>query len=250
MPGAGAEATAGESASIIEGAMCARFQFAPPEDWVEEFGLGDAPEIPPRYNIAPTQDVLAVRRERAGAREARLLRWGLVPRWAEDPKVGNRLINARAESVSTRTAFRDSFRHRRCLVPAQGFYEWKRFGRAREPWLIRLTGGRTFAFAGVWDRWAGEGAVVESCALITTAANPLVAPIHGRMPVILDPRAYAMWLDPEAGEGELRRLLEPFPADAMEAFPVSTRVNSTDVDDRDLTRPVTPQPDPGQGRLF
>jgi putative SOS response-associated peptidase YedK len=230
--------------------MCARFQFAPPEDWVEEFGLSEAPETPPRYNIAPTQDVVAVRGERAGARQARLLRWGLVPRWAEDPKMGNRLINARAESVSTRAAFRDSFRQRRCLVPAQGFYEWKRFGRAREPWLVRLKGGRTFAFAGVWDRWAGEGTAIESCALITTAANPLVAPIHGRMPVILDHRAYAAWLDPDAEEGDLRRLLEPFSADAMEAFPVSTRVNSTAVDDPDLTRPVTPEPDPGQIRLF
>jgi putative SOS response-associated peptidase YedK len=230
--------------------MCARFQFAPPEDWVEEFGLGEAPEIPARYNIAPTQDVLAVRRRRSGERQARLFRWGLVPRWADDPKMGNKLINARAESVATRAAFRDSFRERRCLVPAQGFYEWKKFGRAREPWLVRLKEGQTFAFAGLWDRWGGEGSTIESCALITTAANPLVAPIHGRMPVILDRRSYEAWLDPDARESDLAALLAPFPAEAMEAFPVSPRVNSTDVDDSDLTRPVAAEPDPGQMRLF
>jgi putative SOS response-associated peptidase YedK len=230
--------------------MCARFQFAPPEDWVEEFGLADAPDVPPRYNIAPTQDVLAVRRQRTGSRQARLFRWGLVPYWAEDPAMGNRLINARAESVATRAAFREPFKQRRCLVPAQGFYEWKKFGRAREPWLVRMKGGATFAFAGLWDRWAGAGNTIESCALVTTAANPLVAPIHGRMPVLLDRKSYDLWLDPEASEDDLRTLLAPFPAEVMEAFPVSPRVNGTAVDDADLARPVTPEPDPGQMRLF
>ena len=231
--------------------MCARFQFAPPEDWVEEFGLTDAPEVAPRYNIAPTQDVLAVRRRSTGDRQARLFRWGLVPHWAEDPAVGNRLINARAESVATRPAFRDPFLQRRCLVPAQGFYEWKKFGRAREPWLIRLKGGATFAFAGLWDRWSrGEGNAIESCALITTSANALVAKVHGRMPVLIDRGAYDLWLDPRASEDDLRALLAPFSADLMEAFPVSPRVNGTDVDDAELARPVTPEPDPGQMRLF
>jgi putative SOS response-associated peptidase YedK len=230
--------------------MCARFQFAPPEDWVEEFGLGEVPAVPPRYNIAPTQEVLAVRRDRAGRRQARPLRWGLVPSWAADPAVGNRLINARAESVATRAAFREPFQKRRCLVPAQGFYEWKKFGRAREPWLVRLKGGRTFAFGGVWDRWTGAQGTIESCALITTAANALVAPIHGRMPVLIDRPAYEVWLDPDATEDDLRPLLAPFPAEAMEAFPVSPRVNRADVDDPDLGRPVTPEPDPGQMRLF
>ena len=224
---------------------------------MEEFGLADAPEVPPRYNIAPTQDVLVVRREAgadprrgASARRARLLRWGLVPSFAEDPAVGNRMINARAESVATRPAFRDSFRARRCLVPAQGFYEWKKFGRAREPWLLRLKGGATFAFAGVWDRWTKGESVIESCALITTAANALVAPIHGRMPVLLDRAGYEAWLDPDAKPDDLLPLLAPFPSGAMEAFPVSPRVNGTDADDADLARPVTPEPDPGQMRLF
>jgi len=216
-----------------------------------EFGLADAPEVSAHYNIAPSQDVLAVRRDRSGRRQARLFRWGLVPCWAEDPRVGSRLINARAESVATRPAFRDSFRERRCLVPAQGFYEWKKFGRAREPWLVRLAGGRTFAFAGLWDRWkGGEAGPLESCALITTAANALVAKVHGRMPVILDRAGYEAWLDPDAREADLQALLRPFPPEAMEAFPVSPRVNSTAVDDADLARPVAPEPDPGQMRLF
>jgi putative SOS response-associated peptidase YedK len=230
--------------------VCARFQFAPPEDWIEEFGLTEAPDVPPRYNIAPTQDVLAVRRDRTGSRQARLLRWGLVPYWAEDPAMGKRLINARAESVATRAAFREPFRQRRCLVPAQGFYEWKRFGRAREPWLVRLKDAAVFAFAGVWDRWRGAESPIDSCAIVTTAANALVAPIHDRMPVILDRAAYDPWLDPAATEDDLRRLLQPFPADAMEAFPVSPRVNSTEAEGEDLARPVAPEPEPGQGRLF
>jgi putative SOS response-associated peptidase YedK len=230
--------------------MCARFQFAPPEEWVEEFGLTDVPEVPARYNIAPSQDVLAVRRDAGGKRQARLLRWGLVPRWADDPKVGTKLINARAETVSTRPAFRDSFHDRRCLIPAQGFYEWKRFGRAREPWLIRLKDARTFAFAGLWDCWARQGDTIESCALLTTAANPLVEPIHNRMPVLLARDAYAAWLDPDATEADLRPLLLPFPASGMEAFPVSPRVNSPAADDADLVTRVAPEPDPGQRRLF
>jgi putative SOS response-associated peptidase YedK len=230
--------------------MCARFQFAPPEDWMEELGLTTAPEVAPRYNIAPSQDVLAVRRERTGSRQARLLRWGLVPSWAPDPDVGSGLINARAESVALRTAFRESFRQRRCLVPAQGFYEWKKFGRAREPWLIRLRDGHTFAFAGLWDRWTRAESPIESCALVTTTANALVAPIHDRMPVILDRADYARWLDPDASEADLRALLQPFPPGAMEAFAVSTRVNSTEAEGPELMRPVPPEPDPGQGRLF
>ena len=232
--------------------MCARFQFAPADDWVEAFGLDEVPEVPARYNIAPTQDVIAVHADRSGGRRARLLRWGLVPSWAEDRKAGNRLINARAESVATRAAFRESFQKRRCLVPAGGFYEWKRFGTLREPWLVRLKGGGTFAFGGVWDRWSarGPGAEIQSCALITTAANALVAPIHGRMPVLIDRAGYGLWLDPDATEADLRPLMAPFPSDAMEAFPVSPRVNRTDVDEPDLARPVAPMPDPGQMRLF
>src|SRR5258707_12853431 len=142
--------------------MCARFQSAPPGDWAEEFGLSDAPGVAPRYNIAPTQDVLAVRRQRTGSRQARLLRRGLVPYWAEDPAMGNRLTNARAESVATRAAFREPFRQRRCLVPAQGCYEWKKFGRARQPWLAPPKGGATCAYPGGSDRWPRERSDTQS----------------------------------------------------------------------------------------
>src|SRR5262249_23667144 len=147
---------------------------------------------------------------------------------------------------------RDSFRERRCLVPAQGFYEWKRFGALREPWLVRLKDGTTFAFGAVWDRWSrrGPGAELVSCALITTAANAPVAPIHGRLPVLIDRAPSGRWLDPRGTEAELRALMARSPPDAMEAFPVSARVNHTDVDEPELSRPVEPMADPGQLRLF
>ena len=231
--------------------MCGRFQLKPPEDWMEEFGLTEPPDLAPRYNIAPSQDVVAVRKDEQGAREAVILRWGLVPYWAEDPAVGNRLINARAESVARKPAFREPFQRRRCLVPADGFYEWRRVGRARDPFLIRLRDARTFAFAGVWDRWARAADRIESCAILTTAANALVSPIHGRMPVILDRAAYGLWLDPEADDAALQALLRPFPAERMVAYPVSPRVNSPSVDDPECERPLAEAPPvPVQTTLF
>ena len=230
--------------------MCGRFQLKPPEDWMEEFGLNEPPDLTPRYNIAPSQEVIAVR-EAGGEREAALLKWGLVPYWAEDPAVGNRMINARAESVDRRPAFREPFRKRRCLVPADGFYEWRRVGRARDPFLIKMADGHTFGFAGVWDRWKKEDARIESCAILTTAANELVAPIHDRMPVILDRESYDLWLDPDADEEEIRALLRPFPSDRMIAFPVSPRVNSPAVDDPECEREVEAPPlAPEQKSLF
>jgi putative SOS response-associated peptidase YedK len=224
--------------------MCGRFQLKPGDDWMEEFGLSEVPDLPPRYNIAPTQDVVAIRADKDGARRAGLLRWGLVPSFAEDPAVGNRLINARAETVARKPAFREPFRKRRCLVPADGFYEWRRAGRARDPFLIKMKDGRTFAFASVWDRWASKEERIESCSILTTAANELVAPIHDRMPVVLDRADYGLWLDPDAPEDELHRVLRPFPAAEMIAVPVSARVNSTAVDDPDCERPVAEAPPP------
>jgi putative SOS response-associated peptidase YedK len=230
--------------------MCGRFQQKLAEEWMAELGL-EMPEIPPRYNLAPTQDVLAVRETASGAREAALLKWGLVPSWAEDPAVGSRMINARSESVARKAAFRDPFRAQRCLVPADGFYEWRRVGRARDPFLFRMRDGKTFAFAGVWDRWARKGDRIESCAILTTAANELVTPIHDRMPVILERAAYGLWLDPEADPGALQALLKPFPAGAMAAVPVSPRVNRADVDDAECERPLAEAPPvPVQQTLF
>jgi putative SOS response-associated peptidase YedK len=229
--------------------MCGRFQLKPEQDWMEEFGVPEPPDLTPRYNIAPTQDIVAIRRGPSGVRRAGLLRWGLVPFFADDPAVGNRLINARAESVARKPAFREPFQKRRCLVPADGFYEWRRVGRARDPYLLKLRNGRTFAFASVWDRWGSDG--MESCAILTTAANALVAPIHGRMPVMLDRASYDLWLDPEAREEDLHRILRPFPAEEMVAYPVSARVNSTAVDDPECERPVAEPPAaPVQTTLF
>ena len=231
--------------------MCGRFQLKSDQDWMEAYGVAEPPDLTPRYNIAPAQDIVAVRRDTAGIRRASLLHWGLVPSFAEDPAVGNPMINARSETVARKAAFRESFQKRRCLVPADGFYEWRRVGRVRDPYLLKMRDGRPFAFASVWDRWARAGPPIESCAILTTAANDLVARVHDRMPVILDRAAYDLWLDPDAREEDLHRVLRPFPAEEMVAVPVSPRVNSAAVDDPECERPVAePPPAPVQTTLF
>lgn len=230
--------------------MCGRFQLKPDQDWTEAFGV-EPPDLPPRYNIAPSQDIVAVRLDPARVRRASLLHWGLVPHFADDPAVGNRMINARSETVARKAAFREPFQKRRCLVPADGFYEWRRVGRARDPFLLKMRDDRPFAFAGVWDRWKKGGEPLESCAILTTAANELVARVHDRMPVILDRDAYDLWLDPDAPEDELHRVLRPFPAEEMVAVPVSPRVNSPAFDDPQCESPVAePPPAPVQTTLF
>ena len=197
------------------------------------------PELDPRYNIAPSQDVPIIRESPEGKYELVMARWGLVPRWAKEPKTGYSMINARAETVAEKPAFRDAFRRRRCLIPADGFYEWKQAGTAKQPFHIRLKDGGDFAFAGLWERWRGEGQEIESCSIIVTDANDLLRPIHDRMPVILDPADYAAWLDPENRDAEaLAQLLKPYPAGQMEAVPVSRRVNSPKVDEASLLEPV------------
>ncbi|MFQ5984755.1 MAG: SOS response-associated peptidase [Alphaproteobacteria bacterium] len=215
--------------------MCGRFTLkTPPEEWVKAFGLEQRPNLPPRYNIAPTQAVAAVRvKPGNGARELAALRWGLVPAWAEDPRIGARMINARAESVAAKAAFRAAFRRRRCLIPSDGFYEWQRTRGKRQPFYVRLGAGAVFAFAGLWERWQGAGDEVrESCAIITTEANEVVAPIHDRMPVILKPDDYGPWLEPAGLDREAgQALLGPYPAQDMVAYPVGLRVNSPKDDD-------------------
>src|SRR4051794_17675419 len=210
--------------------MCGRYTLlASPEALREQFGLVEVPVLAPRYNVAPTQKVAAVRRT-AGAegRELALLRWGLIPPWADDPAIGNRLLNARAETVADKPSFRSALRCRRCLVLADGFFEWQTSRGKKQPYYFRLRDGRPFALAGLWERWArGEHGTVESCTLVTTEANDLVRPLHERMPVILPPDAYEVWLDPAVEHPErLRPLLRPCRADEMTAYPVSVRVNS------------------------
>ncbi len=209
--------------------MCGRFTLvAPGPVLAEEFGAPPPEELSPRYNIAPSQPVLAVRLSvRTGSREFALLRWGLIPSWAQDPAIGHRMINARAETVAEKPSFRGPFRHRRCLVPASGFYEWKVEGEGKRPFYIRRRDGRPLAIAGLWDSWKSpEGPPVESVTLITTGANDTLAPIHDRMPVILPPEAFGVWLDGGSFDSErLLSLLRPFPAGKMEAHPVSPAVN-------------------------
>ena len=161
------------------------------------------------------------------------LHWGLVPSWADDPKIGNRMINARAETAADKPSFRTAMRRRRCLIVADGFYEWQTIGKRRQPMYIHMRDGRPFAFAGLWESWEGaDHSALESCTILTTSANDLVRPIHDRMPVIIAPADYARWLDPAVQQAEpILPLLRPYPAEEMEAYAVSTRVNSPARDD-------------------
>lgn len=218
-------------------AMCGRFTIKTPlSDLKDAFDVEevdpDLLEQPERFNVAPTQAVPVVRAaaEQPARRRLSLLRWGLVPSWARDLKSGHRAINARAETVDTTPTFRGAFSRRRCLVLADGFYEWRREGRVRLGHWIRRRDGRPFAMAGLWERWRGpDGALdppLETCTIITTDANEVVAPIHDRMPVILDPEDLARWLDPrEVRGGTLEPLLRPCPARLLERVPVGPFVN-------------------------
>lgn len=223
--------------------MCGRFTlFSSEESLARAFGIGGVPELPRRYNIAPTQPVAVVRvAPERRERELALLRWGLVPSWAKDPDIGSRLINARAETAAERPAFREAFRRRRCLIPADGFYEWRgRRGGRKQPFFVRLRDGSLFGLAGLWERWRGEdGGVVESCTVLTTDANAVVAPIHDRMPVIVPPPSYDLWLDPAVREpGLLKPLLRPYPAEEMVAYPIDERVNNPRIDEEGLITPA------------
>lgn len=224
--------------------MCGRYLLTSPLESVQElFAVDERPNLAARYNMAPTQDVPIVRRTRDGAgRELATVRWGLVPSWAKDLQAGNRMINARLEGIRTKPAFREAFLKRRCLVPADGFYEWRKDGRDRQPWLVRLVGGGLFAFAGLWEVWRDpDGRSVHSCTIVTGPANERVAPLHDRMPVILAPDDFGHWL--EADPDEAATLLRPCPASWLECYPVSRRVGSPANDDPDLIRPLA-QPGP------
>lgn len=207
-------------------------------DVAKAFGVAANDAAPLLFNIAPTQAVTAVRATALGERELCSLKWGLVPAWADDLSIGNRMINARAESVATKPAYRRAFKSRRCLVVADGFYEWQKNGRHKQPYYIRLKDDGPFGFAGVWEKWPKGDAPVESCAIITTAANELVAPIHDRMPVIVPPDAYELWLSATTQQIELlQSLLRPYPAAEMTAYAVSSRVNSPAYNGSDCIEP-------------
>jgi len=201
----------------------------------------DQPELDdfiPRFNIAPGQTVLAILNLEHQT-FARMLLWGLVPSWNSEPKG---FINARAETLSLKPSFSESFQRRRCLIPADGFYEWKRTGRARQAFFFQMNDEAPFVFAGIWDEWKSEGGAISSCAIVTTTANALLEPIHDRMPVILTEESSRLWLDPRAGPAELEQLLVPFPADAMKSHPVGSDVNYPKIDNHDLIRRVDAEP--------
>lgn len=207
--------------------MCGRFTLRNSADsMAEAFALPEMTPFGPRYNVAPTQVVPTVSLV-DGKRAVVPRRWGLVPSWANDLKIGNSLLNARAETVADKPAFRSAFKRSRCLVVADGFYEWRKDGKVKQPFFIRMRDDRPFAFAGLAERWSKGEQPVESCTIITTDPNPLMATIHDRMPVILPPDVYDVWLDPEfQGRERLTSLLVPYPADEMIATPVSSFVNS------------------------
>jgi putative SOS response-associated peptidase YedK len=210
--------------------MCGRFTRKAGFQQLAKFlGLQVWPHLEVRYNIAPSQFVACLRTNSISKDyECVQLKWGLVPSWAKEPGIGHNLINARAETVAEKPAFRKAFVHRRCLVLADGFYEWKREGRSKQPYYIHFADNRPFAFAGLWEHWDKvAGREVDSCTLITTVPNAIVEPIHQRMPVILHPRDYALWLDPSMRDNQrVLSLLQPHPPEEMEAFPVSPMVNN------------------------
>jgi putative SOS response-associated peptidase YedK len=232
--------------------MCGRYTLTNPDPvkLSTRFMLGESavPKLEPRYNVAPTDPVLAIRRTEEGDREAGRLRWGLVPgRWAEKRST-RPLINARAEGLTSQPAFAESFRERRCLIPADGFYEWRRDERGRQPFWVARPDGELFAFAGIWAalpaRASGdEGELLHSCAIVTTEPNGLIRPIHDRMPVILDPSLEAAWLDPAAGEDELMAMLRPLPPDLLALREISDAVNDVRNDGPELLTPRAEQID-------
>ncbi|WP_373049262.1 SOS response-associated peptidase [Vulgatibacter sp.] len=227
--------------------MCGRFTLAVDAAELEAaFALASQVRLEPRYNIAPTQPVPAVRLG-PGGRELAELRWGLIPRWADDSKIGHRLINARAESVAEKPAFRDAFRHRRCVVPATGFYEWRKEGKRKLPYLVRRRDGAVFGIAGLWERWRGPTGPVESCTLLTRPAAGPVAQLHDRMPVALRPDELGPWLDP-AADPDGASLALPFDTDAWEAVPVNPAVNDPKHEGADCIEPFDADAGPPSSR--
>jgi len=223
--------------------MCGRFTLTvDPAELQDTFtNFIFPPKFAPRFNIAPSQPILAIPND--GANTADFFIWGLIPMWAKDPAIGNRLINARGETVAEKPSFRGSFKYKRCLILTDGFYEWKAFGdrKTKTPYFIHMNDRKPFVFAGLWDSWESpDGSSIKTCTIITTEPNELMEKIHDRMPVILHPRDYERWLDtsPQTPEN-LLPLIKPFPADAMSAHPVSTLVNKPANDTPELVVPIS-----------
>jgi len=232
-----------------------RFRLSHRKQIIEEY-FGTVPwddDWEPRYNIAPTQPVPVIRQHpKEPVRQVSLMKWGLVPNWAKSSDAAAGMINARSETASQKPAFRDPLKFRRCLIPADGFYEWKRTAKSKQPYCFEVKDGELFAFAGLWDGWKNaEGQWIKSCTILTTTPNAVTSPIHDRMPVILDPVSYDLWLDPGMTDVQaVSELLKPSDARLMRCYPVNTRVNRVENDDEECSRPVEFADTQNQDRLF
>ena len=233
--------------------MCNRYRLTHSKHHLaERFQAWEEIEDQPRYNIAPTQPVLTVRKESGKkSRKFSTMRWGLIPSWATDMSIGNRTLNARSETVTTTSSFRDSILTKRCLIPADGFYEWRAMGSVKQPYCFEVGEGDLFALAGLWDQWKSpDGKIIESCTILTTTPNSLVADMHDRMPVIVTPDKYEVWLDPDVTDFDaIRDILKPYDADSMRRYPVSTKINNSQNEGAESAAPVTLDT-PIQARLF
>ena len=242
-----AEFGAPDSAAVPTNKMCGRYvRKTGSRTIADDFDVDEVvDDLQPSFNVAPTQDVAVITND--GAKRLVAMRWGLIPSWAADPTIGSRMINARSESLAEKAAFKDAFKSRRCLVVADGFYEWRKEGRAKVPLFIRLKSGRPFGLGGLYETWRPPlGELLTTCTIITTEPNELLAPIHNRMPAILGGGADEMWLDPAVKDQTvLLNLLQPYPSDEMEAYEVSTLVNSVKNDS-----PACIEPASFTGRLF
>ncbi len=226
--------------------MCGRFALnVKPDTLATHFNLSGALELAPSWNIAPSMNICTITAHNSSNRQLKLRRWGLIPSWAKDAAVGNKLNNARGETVAEKPSFRSALKTRRCLIPASGFYEWKSENGIKQPWYISLKSGEPMAFAGLWETWQpAEGESVESCCIITTSANAIMEPIHERMPVILQPEQWSLWLSPQEQKSDhLLPLLCPHDATLMQAWPVSRELNRIGArNDMGLLEPVVVSP--------
>lgn len=235
--------------------MCGRYRLSRRKQVIEDYFVAEPSDVAwePRYNIAPTQSVLTIRHQPEDAtRTLSLMHWGLIPSWSKGPSAGAGLINARSETAASKPAFRDALRLRRCLIPADGFYEWQRISKGKQPFCFEVGDGEVFAFAGLWDQWkSATGEMVESCSILTTTPNSVTADVHNRMPVILRKDDCDLWLDSKMRSVvAVSGLLKPFDGSRMRRFPVSPRVNAVQNDDEACADPIQLTPYPVQTSLL
>lgn len=217
--------------------MCGRFTNTKPSKLkIAGVNAADLEKAKPRYNVAPGQDVLSII-QTSDEKHALYLHWGLIPSWSKELR-GDGIINARAETLLEKPSFRESFKRRRCLIPTDGFYEWKKAGKTKQPYYFRMKDESVFSFAGIWDSWKSDGKEIVSCAIITTAPNALLEPIHDRMPVILHSADFDTWLSGETKENDLKDLLRPFPPEYMEGYAVGLDINNPSVDTQQLIKQI------------